>query len=49
MLEPIAVPEANRPRPGVARGARPALKPAAVTPAGVPLTRTKAEFITDKP
>ena len=48
MLEPIDVPEANRPRPGVARGARPALKPAAVTPAGVPLTRTKAEFITDK-
>jgi glyoxalase family protein len=47
MLEPIRVPEANRPRPGVPRQ-RPPLKPAALTPAGVPLTRTKAEFITDK-
>jgi hypothetical protein len=25
------------------------LEPAAMTPAGVPLTRTKADFITDKP
>jgi len=47
MLEPITVPDANRPRPGVARAPRLALEPAAVTPSGIPLTRTKAEFITD--
>ena len=35
MLEAVTVPEANRPRPGVARGALPPLEPAAVTPAGV--------------
>jgi hypothetical protein len=48
MLEPIIVPEANRPRPGSVRTRLP-LEPAALTPAGVPLTRTKAEFITEKP
>ncbi len=47
MLEPIIVPEANRPRPGTVRNRVP-LEPAALTPAGVPLTRTRAEFITDK-
>jgi len=40
MLEPITVPEANRPRPGSVRARLP-LEPAAITPAGVPLTRTK--------
>jgi glyoxalase family protein len=48
MLEPVMVPEANRPRSG-SRHSRPPLEPAALTPAGVPLTRTKAEFVTDKP
>jgi glyoxalase family protein len=48
MLEPIIVPEANRPRPGAVRPRLP-LEPAALTPAGVPLTRTKAEFITEEP
>jgi glyoxalase family protein len=48
MLEPVTVPEANRPRPGVGRGPLPRLEPAAVTPAGVRLTRTKAEFITNE-
>ena len=47
MLEPIVVPEANRPRPGSVRARLP-LQPAAMTPAGVPLTRTRAEFITQK-
>jgi glyoxalase family protein len=46
MLEPVVVPEANRPRPGMVR-MRPTLEPAAMTP-GVPLTRTRAEFITKK-
>ena len=48
MLEPVMVPEANRPRAGAMR-TRPPLEPARLTPAGVPLTRTKAEFLTDKP
>ena len=47
MLEPIVVPEANRPRPG-ARRPRLTHEPAAYTPAGVRLTRTKAEF-SEKP
>ena len=47
MLEPITVPEANRPRPGT-RAARTATTAAATMPSGIPLTRTKAEFITDK-
>jgi hypothetical protein len=47
MLEPIVVPEANRPRPGAVR-TPPPLEPAAMTPAGVPLTRTRAEFISKK-
>jgi glyoxalase family protein len=47
MLEPIVVPEANRPRPGATRARLP-LEPAGVTPAGVRLTRTKAEFISEK-
>lgn len=46
MLEPVTVPEANRPRPGTTRRPPP-LEPAAMTPAGIPLTRTKAEFVTD--
>ena len=48
MLEPIIVPEANRPRPGTVRNRVP-LEPAALTPSGVPFTRTRAEFIFDKP
>jgi hypothetical protein len=44
MLEPVIVPEANRPRPGTVRARLP-LEPAGITPAGVPLTRTRAEFI----
>jgi glyoxalase family protein len=48
MLEPIVVPEANRPRAGTLRMPLP-LEPAAMTPGGVPLTRTRAEFIIDKP
>jgi len=44
MLEPIVVPEANRPRPGAVRTKAP-LQPPAMTPAGIPLTRTNAEFI----
>jgi glyoxalase family protein len=47
MLEPIVVPEANRPRPGAVRRPPPH-EPAAMTPAGVPLTRTRAEFISKK-
>ena len=47
MLEPITVPSANRPRPGARFAPRAPLQPAALTPAGVPLSRTKAEFITD--
>jgi hypothetical protein len=47
MLEPITVPEANRPRPGAVRGSRPPLMPAVSATTGVPLTRTKAEFIID--
>ncbi len=46
MLEPIIVPEANRPRAGAMRARLP-LEPAAMTPAGVPLTRTRAQFITE--
>jgi glyoxalase family protein len=48
MLEPVVVPESNRPRPGSMRTPRP-LEPAGMTPSGVPLTRTRAEFITEKP
>jgi len=47
MLEPVVVPEANRPRPGAVRTPAP-LEPAAMTPAGVPLTRTRAEFVSKK-
>jgi glyoxalase family protein len=47
MLEPITVPEANRPR-SVQRQFRPELTAAGTTASGIPLTRTKAEFITDK-
>lgn len=44
MLEPIVVPEANRPRAGAVRARLP-LEPARVMPSGARLTRTKAEFI----
>jgi glyoxalase family protein len=44
MLEPITVPEANRPRHGAVR---PIAAPTAAA-SRIPLTRTKAEFITDK-
>jgi len=47
MLEPITVPEANRPRSDNTRASRPVMTAAATTPAGVPLTRTKAEFISE--
>ena len=48
MLEPIVVPEANRPRPGTATVAR-SVRPA--TPAGtsIPMSRTKADFAREKP
>jgi hypothetical protein len=48
MLEPITVPDANRPRPESGRVSRPVLTPPATIPSGVPLTRTKAEFLIDK-
>ena len=47
MLEPITVPESQSSAARL-RARACAAEPAAMTPAGVPLTRTKAEFITDK-
>ena len=43
MLEPITVPESNRPRPGSVP-VRVPLTPAAITPAGVPMTRTRGRI-----
>jgi glyoxalase family protein len=45
-LEPITVPEENRPKPGAPPAPRPAAAPAAAaaTSAAVPLSRTKANF-----
>ena len=46
MLEPLTVPEEFRPRAATAAVVRPA--PAVSRPAGIRLSRTKAEFISDK-
>lgn len=44
MLEPIEVPEENRPAPGTLSAPRPAAAPAAATESDVQLSRTKAAF-----
>ena len=43
-LEPITVPEANRPRRDSIPRPKPVVMASPTTPDGVPLTRTKAEF-----
>jgi len=47
MLEPVIVPDVNRPR-FVTVATRPAAIPPATTASGIPLSRTKAEFATSR-
>ena len=48
MLEPLVIPEENRPRPEMVRR-RPACPPASTTTTSrIPLSRRDAEFITDE-